>query len=176
MSEPQVPVALKRIFRPDTTDSTVCCAEDRCTKTFSDPATFERELSVYRRRLPYVPRMLSYDRDARSITMTKAGAPLGTVWDSGVPLLHMKRDRSAMKHRIRRMHRQFRKDTGLYHNDVNFKNVLRDASNVLYLIDFEHASETNWERDVDDILSGHSTRWIVLLLGVLSVLVLFGRR
>jgi hypothetical protein len=42
---------------------------------------------------------------------------------------------------IRALGRRFHADTGLHHNDLDYKNVLRDArTGALYLIDFEHAA------------------------------------
>ena len=53
---------------------------------------------------------------------------------------------------IRNLNSSFYNDTGLHHNDINYKNILRNDSGKLYLIDFEESSHYNTERNLDKIL------------------------
>lgn len=157
VDEVTVPGVLKRLVDPSMSDSAVCCSNAGCTKTFADADAFERELRVYRLNLPYVPRLLAYDRRARSVTVERAGVPLGTAWNSGIPVLSALLASSARwgrNRRIRKLHRRFRRDTGWYHNDVCYKNVLIDPrTGRLYLIDFERAGPTRTDADADGILA-----------------------
>ena len=177
VDEVTVPGVLKRFVDPSMTDSTVCCSDVGCTKTFANEDASERELLVYRLYLPYVPRLLAYNRRARSITTERVGVPLGTPWNSGIPLLSVllaSSSRWRRNRRIRRLHRRFRKDTGYFHNDVCYKNVLIEATTGrMYLIDFERAGPTRADANVDGILSRTppSTWWVVLPVGVIVLLV-----
>lgn len=129
------------------THVSVCCSETTCTKTFSDEGTYQREKGIYELDLPYVPRLVSYDNRSRSITMERAGTPLGTQMD-----ILFKRNHPRSND-IQELNQKFTQDTGLYHNDIGYRNVLEDTSGNLYLIDFEHAGVKNIERDSDRILS-----------------------
>ncbi len=150
---PTVPGWVKRLSNASASDSYVCCSESTCTKTFSEERTFRRELSVYERGLAYVPALVGADEEAMSITVRRVGVPLGTVWESSIPGRSPPiRERRRVDSRIRALHRRFRRDTGLYHNDVLYKNVLR-LGRRLYLIDFESADARNTDVDMDGILA-----------------------
>ena len=73
--------------------------------------------------------------------MERKGPTLGTVRDSGLLLRDTRHDeRRAHDPAIRRLADRFREDTGMHHNDVIYRNVVRsDEDGSLYLIDFEHA-------------------------------------
>lgn len=132
------------------TSVSVCCTKDSCTKTFRDKATYEREKNVYNLNLSYVPKMLSYDDEKQSITMQRLGEPLGTPFDAIWNKTH------SQTKQIVKLNKQFTDDTGLYHNDIGFRNVLQDNNMNLYLIDFEHSSPENTDIDSDKILSNNS--------------------
>lgn len=169
-SEVTVPGILKRLIDPTTTDSAVCCSDTQCTKTFASKEVFARELSIYKKNLPYVPRLISHDHKARTITVERVGTPLGTVWNSGIPFVGSLLDTSSrwrLNARIRKLYRRFRRDTGLYHNDLLYKNVLRDGRR-LYLVDFERCGAALTDADTDGILSRRRRRmvWLVAVLVV----------
>jgi hypothetical protein len=172
--EPTVPGFLKRIVDPNATDSSVCCSDTECVKTFADADVYARELAIYNKNLPYVPRLLSHDRRTRTIVTERVGTPLGTMWNSGIPFIGpLFRSASQWKQNrsIRRLHKKFRRDTGLYHNDIIYKNVLRDEKGRLYLIDFEGSEGTLTDTDRDEILSNTGPIEIVLKLIVIAVIV-----
>jgi hypothetical protein len=171
-SETTVPGILKRLVDPTSTDSAVCCSATQCTKTFASKEVFARELGIYQKNLPYVPRLISHDRRTRTIVTERVGTPLGTVWDSGVTvigsLLNTTSRCRLLNARIRKLHKQFRRDTGLYHNDLLYKNVLRDGKR-LYLVDFERCGATLTDADTDGILSRRRRRvvWLVVVILVI---------
>ena len=171
-SETTVPGFLKRLTDPTSTDSTVCCSATQCTKTFASKEVFARELGIYQKNLPYVPRLISHDRKARTLTVERVGKPLGTVWDSGLPFIGSLLNTSSrwrLNARLRKLHRRFRRDTGLYHNDLLYKNVLRDGKR-LYLVDFERCGAALTDADTDGILTRR--RLVVWLVAVLVVVYL----
>lgn len=173
-SESTVPGFLKRLADPTSTDSAVCCSDTQCTKTFAIKEVFARELGIYQKNLPYVPRLISHDRKARTLTVERVGTPLGTVWTSGVPFLGSLLNTSSrwrLNAHIRKLHRQFRRDTGLYHNDLLYKNVLRDGKR-LYLVDFERCGATLTDADTDGILSRRRASMLWWLIIVVIVLIL----
>ena len=172
-SESTIPGFLKRLADPTSTDSAVCCSDTQCTKTFASKEVFARELGIYQKNLPYVPRLISHDRKARTLTVERVGTPLGTVWDSGIPILGSLLNTSSrwrLNARLRKLHRRFRRDTGLYHNDLLYKNVLRDGKR-LYLVDFERCGAALTDADTDGILSRHraSMVWSVVIAIVIVV-------
>ena len=144
-------------------ETRICCTPTQCTKTFVNPEAYARELSVYKRGLDYVPKLYSSDDDRLTLVLEHAGAPLGTWMETVRHLLppaivdHLPDARRRYKDDVKALHTRFHVDTGLYHNDVQYKNVLRNEHGKLFLIDFEHAStQTNtkqcsgrpcWDRD-----------------------------
>lgn len=167
-SKATIPAMFKRLVDPTTTDSTVCCSDTQCIKTFANAQVYARELGIYRMNLSYVPHMISHDRKARTITVERVGTPLGTLWDSGIPFVGRAFDTSSrwrLNARIRKLHRRFQRDTGLYHNDIIYKNVLRDGKR-LYLIDFERCESAHTDANLDAILSERHQHmvWLVAVL------------
>ena len=125
-------------------ETAICCTETKCTKTFRDNETYLRERNVYERNLSYVPKLLESDDERRTLTMENVGTPLGTKMDTIRQLLpsflekQLPDARTRYRNDVRQLHEQFQADTGLFHNDVQYKNVLKDKNEKLYLIDFEH--------------------------------------
>lgn len=163
-----LPGTIKRRGDPTLSNSTVCCSDTYCTKTFESAEVYARELSVYEKQLPYVPRMISHDPETRSITVERVGNPLAHIWNTDIPgssiFLWSNAKYDA---RIRALRKRLFSDTGLHHNDIQYKNVLTDGTN-LYLIDFERSGTVDDDGDLNGILSHHSSRkWTVLMLGVL---------
>lgn len=170
-SEITVPGFLKRVVDPHATDSSVCCSDTQCTKTFANANVYARELSIYKKTLPYVPRLISHDRRTLTIVTERVGKPLGTVWDSGVPVIGTLLNNSSrwrLNAHIRKLHRRFQRDTGMYHNDLLYKNVLRDGRR-LYLVDFERCGAALTDADTDGILSHQCMIWKVVVSIVIVV-------
>ena len=169
-----LPGTVKRVINPSFTDSTVCCSDTTCTKTFENNRAFERELAIYLRRLSYVPQLVSYDHTTRTIVTERVGVPLGNLWDSGMTITaaFQMSQRWRQDHRIRRLNKQFHNDTGLHHNDICYKNVLVDK-NKIYLIDFETADVQKREMDVDGILSNSKRRNVVVLACMFILIIVF---
>tara|TARA_B110001452_G_scaffold130958_1_gene108774 strand:- start:3603 stop:4079 length:477 start_codon:yes stop_codon:yes gene_type:complete len=145
----------------------------QCTKTFASKEVFARELGIYQKNLPYVPRLISHDRKARTLTVERVGKPLGTVWDSGVPVLGSLLNTSSrwrLNTRLRKLHRRFRRDTGLYHNDLLYKNVLRDGRR-LYLVDFERCGAALTDSNLDGILRDCSHRMCIVVITLVVIFI-----
>ncbi len=176
-TETTIPGFLKRIVDPNATDSNVCCSDTQCTKTFANADVYARELSIYRKNLPYIPRLISHDRRTLTIVTERVGNPLGTVWTSSIPFispLFHSASQWKQNYSIRRLHKKFKRDTGMYHNDICYKNVLRDEGGKLYLIDFERSEAALTDLDLDGILrknvsSDHVVRVILFVLVVMFI-------
>ena len=136
---------------PWKTTTKICCTPLQCTKRFSDRSAFERELDVYQRGLDYVPRLFSSDARELTLTIENAGEPLGRWTDmfrhAIPPVLSNVLPDHRRKHAedVRALVDRFHSDTGLNHNDVQYKNVLRHRTGKLYLIDFEHSDTELWK-------------------------------
>lgn len=90
---------------------------------------FERELSIYKKKLNYIPRLVSYNPKLLEIVMKNVGVSL---LDKYRP-----KDRKKYLEDMKKLHKRFLKDTGYYHNDVRYQNTLEDKNGKLYFIDFE---------------------------------------
>ena len=78
---------------------------------------------------------------------------MGKLWNSGMPINPFGAgERTKYNDGIRMLNSSFYNDTELHHNDINYKNVLRNDTGKLYLIDFEASSHYNTERNLDKIL------------------------
>ena len=101
---------------------------------------FIRELSVYtvanKKKLDYIPRMISYDFKKRSITTERIhGFDLGTIPESNYE------EREKYLEQISNILKKLKKDLLLYHNDVLYRNfVFNPKTRNLYIIDFESVS------------------------------------
>lgn len=127
----------------------ICCTKTQCKKTFTSRETFERELGVYEMNLDYVPRLIEANPAEMSIVMENAGKPFGTTLTAAARhLIPPTLEKMLPDHRathvdeVRAVYERFHADTGLHHNDVQYKNVLRHDNGKLYLIDFEHSTPT----------------------------------
>lgn len=133
--------------------STVCCTETKCTKVFREDATYVRERDIYLQGLPYVPPLLSYDDATRTLETARVGTGMGTKWTSGVPVYsRLKHKDHPYESRAKELFERFHADTGLHHNDALYKNVIKDESDTLYLIDFEHSTRREGDWNWDGIL------------------------
>ena len=101
---------------------------------------FIRELSVYtvanKKKLDYIPRMISYDFKKRSITTDRInGFDLGTIPESNYE------EREKYLPQIHDLLKRLKKDLLLYHNDILYRNfVFNPKTKKLYIIDFESVS------------------------------------
>jgi len=101
---------------------------------------FIRELSVYtvanKKKLNYIPRMISYDYKKRTITIEKInGFDLGTIPESNYE------EREKYLEQISDILKKLKKDLLLYHNDILYRNfVFNPKTKNLYIIDFESVS------------------------------------
>ena len=115
-------------------------------KPFTNHDAYERELAVYNLKLDYVPKLIAYDSDKRSIIMENVGTPVGGFIDTFRHLLptfltdRLPDQRKRYETDVRMLYYRFHEDTGLHHNDVQYKNVLRNKDGQLFLIDFEFTS------------------------------------
>ena len=151
----------------------MCPTDTTCTKTFTDADTYARERDVYTLGLDYVPRLVAHDDATRTLTVERVGTALASTRTSGLPFWRHDRSRNS---RIDALRRRFYVDTGLHHNDVQYKNVLYDAStDRLYLIDFELASPTERDNNADRILcTAHNDVTSLLVVVALVVALVAG--
>ena len=141
------------------TEHSVCCTNDVCSKTYKKKKydKFQRELAIYKLNLPYVPKLVSYDLEKRIITMKRVGRKLGETSRRRRRYLELfyRQCKIRLDRKIRLLHERFHKDTGLYHNDIRYKNTLIDDNGKLYLIDFEYTDEKMLDKDMDGIIFEH---------------------
>ena len=116
---------------------------------------FIRELSVYtvanKKKLDYIPRMISYDFKKRSITTERInGYDLGTIPEKK----YVEREKYLTK--ISDILYKLKKDLNLYHNDILYRNfVYNPKTNRLYIIDFESVSIEKTSHEKKDHIEIH---------------------
>jgi len=109
---------------------------------------FVKELSVYlvakKKKLTYIPKLISYDYKNRSITTRRIdGYDLGTIDEKD----YEKREKFLPM--IGDVLKRLKKDLSLYHNDVLYRNLLYEPKkNKIFIIDFENCSvvRTNFDK------------------------------
>ena len=161
-------------------NSSVCCSDGVCQKTFDTYKTYQKELTIYQLGLPYIPKLLHADNETMTLYIERCGTPLGTLTNSGlflgwrivmtdVPELWQRRRHCSM---IRSLAKRFHEDTGMHHNDIRFKNILVDDTGSLYLIDFEFAHRNFRDMNDDFILLDSVNPLVIVgvLLAVLAVI------
>ena len=113
---------------------------------------FIKELTVYqvatKKKLNYIPKLISYDFKKRTITIEKVpGFDLGTIPESDFE------KRESYLGMIDNVLFRFKKDLGLYHNDVLYRNfVYNPKTKRLYIIDFESVSIERTSHDAKDYI------------------------
>ena len=113
---------------------------------------FIRELSVYtvanKKKLNYIPRMISYDFKKRSITTERIdGFDLGTIPESDYE------EREKYLPQISDILYKLKKDLNLYHNDILYRNFVYNPKNRrLYIIDFESVSIEKTSHEAKDYI------------------------
>ena len=101
----------------------------RFNKSPKGKQKFNKELSIYKKGLSYVPKLISFNPDNLEIVMKNVGV---SIKDKYKP-----KDRKQYLIDMKKLHKRFLKDTGYYHNDVRYQNTLLDRKGRLYFIDFE---------------------------------------
>jgi len=113
---------------------------------------FIRELSVYtvanKKKLNYIPRMISYDYKKRTITIEKInGFDLGTIPETDYE------EREKYLSQINTILKKLKKDLNLEHNDLLYRNFVYDPKkDLLYIIDFESSSIEKTSHDAKDFI------------------------
>ena len=101
----------------------------RFNKSPKGKQKFNKELSIYKKGLSYVPKLISFNPDNLEIVMKNVGV---SIKDKYKP-----KDRKQYLIDMKKLHKRFLRDTGYYHNDVRYQNTLLDRKGRLYFIDFE---------------------------------------
>ncbi len=113
---------------------------------------FIKELSVYqaatKQNLKYIPKLIDYDFKKRTITIEKIdGYDLGTIPEEDYE------KRESYLPLINKVLKSFKKDLGLYHNDVLYRNFVFNPKNQqLFIIDFESVSIERTSHDAKDYI------------------------
>lgn len=92
----------------------------------------------------FIPKMHKFCDVTNSIWTEYCGQSLN--------LKYKPEDRYKFKQQIRSLVNLFLKETGYYHNDIRWKNIVENEEGQLFLIDFEVTSTENKERDPEWIL------------------------
>ena len=101
----------------------------RFNKSPKGKQKFNKELSIYKKGLSYVPKLISFNPDNLEIVMKNVGV---SIKDKYKP-----KDRKQYLSDMKKLHKRFLRDTGYYHNDVRYQNTLLDKKGNLFFIDFE---------------------------------------
>ena len=113
--------------------SLVIITKDRVKKRFNKSPRgkkkFRKELEIYKLNLDYIPKLISYNPNTLELVMKNVGV---SIKDKYKPT-----NRKKYLKEIKKLHRQFLKDTGFYHNDLRYQNVIEDTNGKLFFIDFE---------------------------------------
>ena len=88
---------------------------------------------IYQRGLSYIPKLISFDDDTKTLIIEKVGRTIAEKYGAGEG-----RDRYLPK--MRTLSKKFYNSFGLYHNDLKWDNTLEDNNGKVYLIDFEYSS------------------------------------
>lgn len=104
--------------------------KNKIIKTFNSDLKYNRELLIYKMKLPYVARMISYNDDKKEIVLNKecckslARLPIS--------------ERKKYYKKAKELFFKFKRDTGLYMYDYHPGNIILNTNNdKLKLIDFE---------------------------------------
>ena len=113
---------------------------------------FVKELTVYqvatKKKLKYIPKLISYDFKKRTITIEKIdGYDLGTIPEEDYE------KRESYLSMIDDVLKKFKKDLGLYHNDILYRNFIYNPKKKrLFIIDFESVSVERTSHDAKDYI------------------------
>ena len=100
-------------------------------KVFKNQRKFITEYHIYAKKLPYIPKLIKVDIDEPFLLIEEQGKSLQDKYNS--------RERIKYYPKIKELSEQFYNDTGFYHNDLRWKNILENDDGKLFLIDFEFA-------------------------------------
>lgn len=111
------------------------------TKKFRSKKQYENELLVYKKKLSYTPKLISYDDKNRVIKISYECCK--TL--SQIPV----KDRVKYYPKLKELYNRFKKDTGYYHNDFWSRNiVVNEKTGKITIIDFGNIVKTKKERQV----------------------------
>ena len=112
-----------------------------CVIQFGPQQTERYNISkmIYQRGLSYIPKLISFDDDTKTITIQKIGKNLNEKYDNS--------ERQRYLPKMRTLSKKFYNSFGLYHNDLHYHNILEDSNKNLYLIDFEYSSKKRGDVD-----------------------------
>ena len=116
-------------------------------KLFKTKNKYEKEKNFYlewQSKLYFIPKMEKFCDATKSIWTTYCGKSLN--------LKYKPEERYKYKSQIRFLTFLLFEETGMYHNDIRWKNVVENDIGDLFLIDFEVISNENKERDPEWIL------------------------
>lgn len=102
------------------------------TKRFKNQNSYETEKSIYEKNLSYIPKLISSDDKKQSLTIQRIPMSLFDLSPA---------ERVKYYPEIKKLKKRFENDTGLFHNDLHFKNILINDRGKLFLIDFEFTSK-----------------------------------
>ena len=122
--------------------------KNKIYKTFNSDLTYKRELMIYKMKLPYVAKMISYDDDKLEIVLNKECCKSL----SAVPI----KEREKYYPRAKNLFIKFKKDTGVYMYDFHPGNIiLNHKTDKLKLIDFEFTGskeKTHYRKSIQSFL------------------------
>ena len=122
--------------------------KNKIYKTFNSDLTYKRELMIYKMKLPYVAKMISYDDDKLEIVLNKECCKSL----SAVPI----KEREKYYPRAKNLFIKFKKDTGVYMYDFHPGNIiLNHKTDTLKLIDFEFIGskeKTHYRKSIQSFL------------------------
>lgn len=122
--------------------------KNKIIKTFKSDLTYQRELLIYKMKLPYVAKLISNDDNKREIILNKECC----ITLNRLPLSERKKYYKKAKD----LFFKFKKDTGLYMYDYHPGNIILNTNNnKLKLIDFEfigNEEKTHYREGIQNFL------------------------
>lgn len=126
----------------------VIVKKNKIIKVYEDFAEkrYLNELNVYlyakKKKLSYIPKLLSYDKDKHKLVIENVGKPL----------TQYRKDLDYFLPKIKRVYNNLIKN-GIYHNDLRLKNILfNKKSDKIYLIDFENSGPKYKDTDHENLV------------------------
>ena len=95
--------------------------KNKIIKTFKSDLTYNRELLIYKMKLPYVARMISHNDDKREIVLNKECC----ISLARLPIS----EREKYYKKAKELFFKFKKDTGLYMYDYHPGNIILNTNN-----------------------------------------------
>ena len=115
-------------------------------KKFKSKKLYDNELMIYKKRLPYVAKMISHNDKTMTITLKNECC----FTYKELP----QKDRKQYHQLIRNAYRKLKKDTGFYHHDFHGGNIIITPNNKIKLIDFAQIG-----KDKKKVLAQHEKKF-----------------